>query len=544
MGLALSILIVVASHLAAPLTGASPSEQGAPPAVTLQQVVGGLSQPLYVTHAGDGSGRLFVVEKAGKIKIVINGQVQATPFLDIDPLVHSADSEQGLLGLAFHPSYQTNGRFYVFYTDEANQNDILSRYQRAGADPTRADPASGRVLLDIPDPYSNHNGGMLEFGPDGYLYVGTGDGGFAGDPGNRAQNLQELLGKLLRLNVDLAADVAPYYEIPPSNPYATRTDGSRREIWAYGLRNPWRFSFDRQTGDLWIGDVGQGAREEINRQTAGSGGGQNYGWRIMEGLSCFSPSSGCNQSGLTLPIQDYDHSLGCSVTGGYVYRGAAVPDLRGHYIFGDYCSGRIWSLRLQDGNWVRTELLDTGYAISSFGEDEAGELYLTDLSGGSVYRFTSAEACVVNTLAASTASADSGRRGRLDPAPFRRLRDDVLKRSGGGQRYVRLYETHSPEIVRLMASDPGLRTALRDGLLLWQADLGALADGRSGSATIDAEQVRAAEAVLDRLAAKGSPGLRRAIEQERRAHPPATFVGKPLDRALDELTRGQPERDR
>ncbi len=272
IALALSILIVAASHLSAPLTGAGPSEQGAPPAVTLQQVVGGLSQPLYVTHAGDGSGRLFVVEKAGKIKIVINGQVQATPFLDIDPLVHSGGSEQGLLGLAFHPSYQTNGRFYVFYTDEANQDDILSRYQRAGADPTRADPASGRVLLHIADPYSNHNGGMLAFGPDGYLYVGTGDGGSFGDPENRAQSLQELLGKLLRLNVDLAADVAPYYEIPPSNPYATRTDGTRREIWAYGLRNPWRFSFDRQTGDLWLGDVGQGAREEINRQPAGQRG--------------------------------------------------------------------------------------------------------------------------------------------------------------------------------------------------------------------------------------------------------------------------------
>jgi glucose/arabinose dehydrogenase len=382
-----AFILIVAPHIPAPSTDAEPANQSAPPPVSLHQVATGFNQPLYVTHARDGSGRLYVVEKAGRIKVVVNGQIQATPFLDIDSLVYSGGSEQGLLGLAFHPSYATNGRVYVFYTDEAEQDDILARYQRLASDPLRADPASGRILLDIQDPYSNHNGGMLAFGPNGYLYVGTGDGGSAGDPENRAQDLTQLLGKLLRLDVDLATDVAPYYEIPPTNPYATRTDGTRREIWASGLRNPWRFSFDRQTGDLWIGDVGQGAREEINRQAGGSPGGQNYGWRIMEGLSCYNPSSGCNQSGLTLPIQDYDHSLGCSVTGGYVYRGAAIPGLRGHYVFGDYCSGRIWSLRLEGGSWVRTQLLDTGYAISSFGEDEAGELYLTDLSGGGIYRF-------------------------------------------------------------------------------------------------------------------------------------------------------------
>jgi glucose/arabinose dehydrogenase len=386
VAVALTVLVLLLGLSPERLAGTRTTTAQVIPTPALHPIIRGLSQPLFMTHGGDGTGRLYVVEKGGTIRVLAGNQIPATPFLDLRSLVVT-QNEQGLLGLAFDPSFATNQRFYVFYAAAGSQTGVgdntVARFQVSASNPNQADQMNGIELLAVSDPYVNHNGGMLAFGPDGHLYVGTGDGGSAGDPNNNAQNLSSLLGKLLRLDVRGSGP----YGIPGSNPYAGAPGGTRREIWAFGLRNPWRFSFDRQTGDLYVADVGQGSREEINRQVAGSAGGQNYGWRVMEGSNCYNPSSGCDRTGLTLPIHDYGHGDGCSVTGGYVYRGAALPALRGAYIFGDYCSGRIWSLRLESGSWVRTQLIDTTYSISSFGEDESGELYLTDLAGGVLYRF-------------------------------------------------------------------------------------------------------------------------------------------------------------
>ena len=350
-------------------------------AIQLEKIAGDLRSPVFVTPAGDDSGRMFVVEKQGTIAILRDGARDATPFLNIADLITSSGSEQGLLGLAFHPDYAKNGRFFVYYTAR-NGDNTLARYQVSG-DPDVADPASGQVLFAVADPAPNHNGGMLAFGPDGDLYVGLGDGGSAGDPWGNGQNRSVLLGKLLRLNVD--GD--QLYSIPPDNPWPDGGDEARPEVWAYGLRNPWRFSFDRATGDLYIGDVGQNAYEEIDFQPAGSKGGQNYGWNTREGLHCFGADS-CPSSGMVDPIAEYAHDQGCSVTGGYVYRGAAFPSLQGQYLFGDYCSGRIWSLsRDAAGQWQQRKLLESGLSISSFGEDKAGELYVVDL-GGALYHVT------------------------------------------------------------------------------------------------------------------------------------------------------------
>jgi glucose/arabinose dehydrogenase len=353
--------------------------------VSLDVVAQGFSQPTFVTSAGDGSGRLFVVEKQGSIRVIANGAPLPDPFLDIRSLVGSSGTEQGLLGLAFHPHFAENGRFFVMYTanNAPNGDNTIAEYH-VSSDPNRADPNSGRVLLAIPDFAPNHNGGMLAFGPDGYLYAGTGDGGGAGDPQRNGQNLQALLGKLLRLDVDGGAP----YAIPPDNPFAGRQD-ARPEIWAYGLRNPWRFSFDRATNDLWIADVGQNNWEEIDFQPAGSPGGQNYGWSIMEGMHCFRPATNCDQTGLTPPVAEYGHDLGCSITGGYVYRGQASPALTGVYLYGDYCSGRIWALyQTPDGAYHQAQLLQQNIQISSFGEDEAGEVYVAGLDTGTIYRLT------------------------------------------------------------------------------------------------------------------------------------------------------------
>lgn len=351
----------------------------------LRLITDALDEPLYATHADDGSGRLFVVEKAGTIRIVTDGNVSPTPFLDIRQLVGSTGSEQGLLSAAFHPDYATNGRFFVNYTD-TNGDTVIARYS-VSDDPDRADPNSARTILILDQPYANHNGGLLLFGPDGYLWVGTGDGGSAGDPHDNAQNPQVLLGKMLRLDVD-AGDP---YAIPPDNPFVG-DPGVRDEIWTMGLRNPWRYSFDRATGDLYIADVGQNAYEEIDLQRANSRGGENYGWSMMEGFHCYPPRTGCNQRGLALPIAEYSHELGCSVTGGYVYRGSAYPRLAGAYYFGDYCSGLIWALYQNEaGEWTKTRLLDTDLSISSFGEDGTGEVYLTDLRGGGLYQLVAGD---------------------------------------------------------------------------------------------------------------------------------------------------------
>ena len=347
------------------------------------QPIAELPLPVAITHAGDT--RLFVIDQNGRILIWDRTTLLPTPFLDIRPLV-LAGGERGLLGLAFHPRYHENGFFYVNYTDRAGNGDtIVARYTRSATDPNRADPDSARVLLRIDQPFSNHNGGQLAFGPDGYLYIGTGDGGAGNDPDNRAQDRTDLLGKILRIDVDGDAP----YDIPPDNPFAGLSV-ARNEIWAYGLRNPWRFSFDRVTGDLWIADVGQGNLEEIDYQPASSNGGENYGWRLMEGSACYiPPSSDCNANGeLVEPVIEYDHRGGaCSVTGGYVYRGAAYPRLSGLYIYGDYCNGVIWgATRVPGGGFTSRVLLDTGLFISTFGEDVNGELYVADHQRGIVYR--------------------------------------------------------------------------------------------------------------------------------------------------------------
>ena len=338
----------------------------------------GLERPIHVTNAGDGSGRLFVVEKAGRIRIVVGGELQDVPFLDISDRVGSAGSEQGLFAVAFDPGYRDNGLFFVHYTDKAGDT-VIARY-RATPGSNAADPASATTLLRIDQPAANHNGGQIAFGPDGYLYIGMGDGGGSGDPNRNGQNRGTLLGKILRIDVDGGNP----YGIPPDNPFR-EVAGARPEIWALGLRNPWRFSFDRVTGDLFIADVGQNRLEEVHFQPGSSRGGENYGWNIMEGSACFRPATGCQRSGLTLPIAEYSHDLGCSITGGFRYRGRDVPAFADAYFFADYCSGRIWGLAPAGGGWSMTQLLDTELSISSFGEDERGELYILD-AGGGLYR--------------------------------------------------------------------------------------------------------------------------------------------------------------
>jgi glucose/arabinose dehydrogenase len=339
----------------------------------------GLRQPTDVVNAGDGSARLFVLEKAGRIRLIDGSGTRAEPFLDITSLVRSSGSEQGLLGLAFHPRYASNGLFYVNYTD-VNGDTAVARYQ-VSSDPNVADSTTARQLLWVAQPAANHNGGDLVFGPDGYLYIGLGDGGGGGDTFGNSQRPDALLAKMLRVDVDRGEP----YGIPPDNPFVN-SPGFRPEIWAWGLRNPWRYTFDRVTGELYIADVGQNVYEEVDVQPAGQGG-QNYGWNIMEGFHCFRPRSDCQQTGLTPPVLEYDHSQGCSITGGSVYRGRLQPRLYGAYLYGDYCSGHLWAgWRTGDGAWHSQMLADTSARISSFGEDESGELFLASLSDGTIYR--------------------------------------------------------------------------------------------------------------------------------------------------------------
>ncbi len=351
------------------------------PQIALVPRFSGLAAPLGITHAGDNTGNLYVAEQAGRIRLIDNGALLAAPFLDILPRVLSG-GERGLLGLAFPPGYATTGRFYVNYTRIPDGYTVIARYQRI-ANTNIADPNSEVILLTIPQPFANHNGGQLAFGPDGFLYIGMGDGGSAGDPQNNAQNDNSLLGKILRIDVESVPNPGLLYAIPSNNPFVA-TPGARGEIWALGLRNPWRFSFDRQTGDLYIADVGQDSFEEVDFQPAGSAGGQNYGWRIMEGGHCYG-APGCSQAGLTLPVAEYDHGQGCSITGGFVYRGQAYPRLQGVYLYADFCSGRFWGLKNDNTVWRNELLLAEPHSISSFGEDEAGNLYAADLAAGIVY---------------------------------------------------------------------------------------------------------------------------------------------------------------
>ena len=382
----LTSLVTAASGATnAPAAFARASAQTTLPAIALSSPVAGFTQPVSITHAGDGSGRVFVVQQTGQIRIIRNGALVAAPFLDIAGRL-STGGERGLLGLAFPPDYAGKGYFYVNYTNTAG-NTVVARYQRSANNADLADPNSEQIIITIDQPFANHNGGQLAFSPrDGLLYIGMGDGGSGGDPGNRAQNPGELLGKILRLDVESGR---PYtYTVPASNPFIN-TPGFRREIWALGLRNPWRFSFDRLTADLYVADVGQNAFEEVNFQAASSAGGENYGWRIMEGAHCFNPPA-CNMSGLTLPVREYDRrgTGDCSVTGGFVGRSAMFPRMQGLYFYGDFCSGRVWGLRFENGAWVNSLLLDTALQISTFGDDEAGNLYVAGYNNGTVYLVT------------------------------------------------------------------------------------------------------------------------------------------------------------
>jgi glucose/arabinose dehydrogenase len=345
--------------------------------IQLQPVATGLSSPLYLTSP-PGDARLFIVEQGGTIRIVENGALRPTPFIDLSDSVTSG-GERGLLSMAFHPSYATNGFFYVDYTDRRGDTRVV-RYHVSDTSADVADPASAKLILTVAQPFPNHNGGLVLFGPDGKLYIGLGDGGSGGDPQGNGQNLGALLGKILRIDVD-AGDP---YAIPGDNPFVGHA-GARGEIWAYGLRNPWRFTFDRATHQLYIADVGQNAWEEVDVAPAGTGG-QNYGWNIMEGTHCYNASS-CDQSGLTLPVLEYGHGDSCSITGGYVYRGTLAPVLAGQYLYSDYCTGFLRSFAYGNSAATDEKSWDVGDLgnVLSFGEDDAGEVYVCS-GNGTVYR--------------------------------------------------------------------------------------------------------------------------------------------------------------
>ena len=357
------------------------------PSISVTPLEQKFDTPIQVTHAGDGSGRLFVIDRGGTIHIIDNGTLLETPFLDISNRI-TTRVECGLLSMAFPPNYAEEGYFLVYYNhkdnlvgpEEVGCDSVVARFTLT-ADDNVADPDSEADILVVDQPYSNHNGGQIAFGPDGLLYVGLGDGGSANDPQGYGQNPASLLGKMLRLEVGATGG----YSIPSTNPFLNSA-AIRDEIWAIGLRNPWRFSFDRTTGDLYIADVGQGSYEEINRQPVSSLGGENYGWNIMEGAHCFAPPQQCSQSNLTLPIWEYDHSQGdFSVTGGYVYRGADYLGMQGIYLYGDFVSGRIWGLQQYGSQWMNRELLKINDSIAAFGEDEAGNLYVIGFNSD-IYR--------------------------------------------------------------------------------------------------------------------------------------------------------------
>ncbi len=382
----------------------------AQPNINLSTHATSFNAPVDIVNAGDGTDRLFIVEQAGIIEILdANGTQFPTPFLNISSDV-STGGERGLLGMVFHPNYATNGFFFVNYTNNSGDTRI-SRFSVSTSSPHKADPASEKILMTISQPFSNHNAGDLAFGPDGYLYIGTGDGGSGGDPQCYAQTNDELLGKMLRVDVDQNVNTAPYYGIPPSNPFIGNTDYVD-EIWATGLRNPWRYSFDRVTGDLWIADVGQNNWEEVNKQDASSTGGEDYGWKVMEGNNCFdfdpidtdcpSGTPSCFDASYTGPVFEYAHNVtngGESITGGFVYRGCAFPELEGYYIFADFSSDNVWAIDGNGNNYIFNNL---GSSISTFGEDEDGEMYAASY-GGTIYRVTETTtqldcSCPVNAI--------------------------------------------------------------------------------------------------------------------------------------------------
>jgi glucose/arabinose dehydrogenase len=362
--------------------------QNAPAGIALQQAFPNISfvNPVDFQHPGDGTNRLFVVEQRGIIHVFENKHDvdQKSVFLDIQERVDDSGMEEGLLGLAFHPDFEKNRYFYVNYTSTNPDRSRISRFRVSKSNPDVADPESELIVLEVDKPYENHNAGQLVFGPsDGYLYVPTGDGGSGGDPHNNGQNLKALLGKILRIDVN-RTDSGLHYAIPPDNPFANNTQGYRKEIFAYGMRNPWRISFDPETGRLWAADVGQNKWEEIDIIQSG----KNYGWRTMEGRHCYNPPEDCDTTGLTMPVWEYGRSQGISATGGYVYRGPGVSELTGKYVYADFGSGRIWSLAY-DGQKPPSNalLLDTSLQISSFGVDRLNELYVCAFDG-KIYKFT------------------------------------------------------------------------------------------------------------------------------------------------------------
>lgn len=364
-----------------------------PTQFTLEPVIGGFSSPLFVTNAGDDSNRLFVLEQTGRVYIVEDGELVNVPFIDLS-FVASQDrlngySERGLLGLAFHPDYAENGQFYVNYTDSDGTTRVVN-YSVSEDDPNRADPTTARELMSIAQPFPNHNGGHMAFGPDGFLYISVGDGGSAGDPREAGQNPATLLGSILRIDVD-DFDFDRPYSIPEDNPFFTNP-AIAPEVWAYGLRNAWRFSFDRATGDLYIADVGQQQTEEVNYQPADSLGGENYGWDVFEGDVFYEGWQGVDPVDTVMPIATYDHSVGCSITGGYVYRGEVIEELAGAYLYSDYCSGRIWAAyRDESEAWNDGIIMSAPDGISSFGEDENGELYALAYNTGTLFKFMPVE---------------------------------------------------------------------------------------------------------------------------------------------------------
>ncbi len=389
---AVIVLVVLAACTSTPVSIPTPTPTSTPtttpplstiPAGSIQveQVFPNLSfqEMTNLVQPDDTSGLIFVTEQRGVIHAFAASQPQqgSHVVLDITDRVNRGGNEEGLLGLAFDPDYRENGNFYIYYSATNPRRSVVSRFSLDQGNPSVADPQSEVIIMEVEQPFSNHNGGQLAFGPDGYLYIGLGDGGSAGDPQGNGQNLGTLVGSILRIDIS-GLSATGDYKIPVDNPFID-TAGARAEIWAFGLRNPWRFSFDRETGLLWAGDVGQNMWEEIEIITKGA----NYGWNIMEGFHCYSPATGCDQSGLTLPLVEYDHSQGCSVTGGYVYRGDKIPSLQGHYIYGDYCSGNIWALGYHDNTVIRNVLLaESGLSITSFGEDLAGNLYILSRDGG------------------------------------------------------------------------------------------------------------------------------------------------------------------
>lgn len=363
-----------------------------PAKVTLVEIASDFDHPLLVANAGDGSNRLFVMEQDGRIWIIMEGVRLTQPFADLSALV-SQDinfgySERGLLGLAFHPNYEENGLLFVNYTDQGGTTQ-LARYRVSEDDPNQVDLSSGEILMSVPQPYRNHNGGHLEFGPDGYLYMSLGDGGSADDPLRAGQDLTNILGKIIRIDIDRVTD-DKLYSIPEDNPFVDDPNAVP-EIWAYGLRNVWRFSFDSATGDAYIADVGQNIWEEVNFLPADAPAGANFGWNIYEASAPFTGDPA--PENMIYPIAEYSHSRGdCSVTGGYIYRGEAVPELTAAYIYGDYCSGNMWATyRDEAGEWQTIPFLQPGFQLSSFGVDEADELYVVDYSDGRVLQFATAE---------------------------------------------------------------------------------------------------------------------------------------------------------